>query len=208
MKVLGQLKNCTFENFETSGLPSPAVPFRIVFNKTTQKLNIVVASAWKAYPSQLSEDSYPVGTVVPCASENTPSPGYLLLNDQIVLAADYNSLVSIAVAEGWFSDGGTPGGFLLPASFGRTLRVLDPSGTIDPNYSTRTQVIFGTMLFSQQGTAIGSHTHSIRAWTGFPAQSGGNISGFRTDTTQRFTNSSGGAESRTKNFYSNLMIKY
>jgi phage-related tail fiber protein len=136
--------------------------------------------------------------------------GWLLCDGREVSRSTYPALFA-AIGTAWgIGNGATT--FNLPDMRGRFLRGVDNGAGRDPDSAARSATNGGNAgdrVGSNQGDALGSHSHSFREQpvvVGFPgAASGGNQYGPGTATT---TNATGGNETRPINVNVNWVIRY
>ena len=152
-----------------------------------------------------------VGTIIPFWGSNTPQ-GWLICNGDTVNRNTYIKLFLIT-GTSWGAGNGTTT-FNLPDLRGQFLRGIDGTANVDPDKDLRTAKYsggnVGNNVGSYQTDELTSHQHQIN----LPFISGqvGGSTAYRKSgggsSTNPFTSTTGGNETRPKNAYVNFIIKY
>ena len=153
--------------------------------------------------------SFPIGMIIPFAATNTPT-GWLYCDGAAVSRVSYAPLFAV-LGETWGEgDGATS--FNLPDFRGLFLRGIDPLGTFDEDYASRTNNIYTGQSTNGVGSIqleeFASHTHDIDTTSthdGTLADS--ELSSASVDQGVT-TGATGGNETRPDNAAVRFLIKY
>ena len=151
-----------------------------------------------------SVDANPVGMPSLWFTDTAPSD-HLILKNQTLLVADYPQLFAVW-GDSFGGDGVTT--FGTPDVDDRFIRILGDGGGVDAASRTdRGDGTTGDNVGTLQGDEFKSHNHNIYQ-EGSTGTSGAVGSNARNNSQTRWTSDSGGSETRPKNIYARLVVRY
>ena len=154
--------------------------------------------------------SFPIGMIIPFAATNTPT-GWLYCDGTAVSRVSYAPLFAV-LGETWGEGDGTTS-FNLPDFRGLFLRGIDPLGTFDEDYASRTNNIYTGQSTNGVGSIqleeFASHTHEIQTSTTDDSNPDDSME-YSSDTAgaEFFSDATGGNETRPDNAAVRFLIKY
>jgi microcystin-dependent protein len=152
----------------------------------------------------------PTGSVMHYAGDTAPT-GWLICDGGAVSRTTYADLFNLVGIRFGQGDGTTT--FNLPDGRGRVIRMVDGSAGNDPDSAARTAMgasgATGNNIGSVQGDELKAHTHTSNATTAYQTSGTGvqSNTGLQINFGALTTSSTGGNETRMKNWNANLIIK-
>lgn len=156
------------------------IPSALVYNTTTQNLEIYDGSNWNVVTLSGvgASGSNPVGTIIQSAAQSAPN-GYILCDGREISRTTFANLFTVIGETFGSGDGNTT--FNIPDMRGQFVRGYDPSGSVDPDGSSRG---FGSI----QVDALQQHIHE----TELIGSTNGSVGIATTTTGQQNLNSDSG----------------